>query len=75
MKRFLTSLLLTGVFCVSTLAGEIPSVPGPQPSSAQSSVTSAGEIPSGGMPYAEDTQSLSDAAISALLTALSLASI
>jgi hypothetical protein len=75
MKRFLTSVVLTGVLFVSTLAGEIPSVPGPQPPAAQSSATSAGEIPSGGMPYAEDTQSLSDAAISALLTALGLASI
>jgi hypothetical protein len=75
MKRFLTSVLLTGVFCVSTLAGEIPSVPGPPPPAAQSSANSAGEIPSGGMPYAEDTQSLTEAAVAALLTALGLASI
>lgn len=70
MKQFLASVVLTGVFCISTLAGEIPSVPGPQPSEPQSSVTLSGEIPSDGQ-----AQSIIDAAISALLTALGLASI
>ena len=69
MKRFLTSVVLTGVFCVSTLAGEIPSVPGPQPSTPQSSVPLAGDIPSDG-----SARSVSDAALSAILTALGLAS-
>jgi hypothetical protein len=70
MKRFLTSLVLIGVFCISTLAGEIPSVPGPQPSQPQSGLNEPGEIPSDCM-----TQSLSDAALSALMTALGLAAI
>jgi hypothetical protein len=69
MKQLLASVVLTGVFCISTLAGEIPSVPGPQPSESQSSVTLSGDIPSGGQP-----QSITDAALSALLTALGLAS-
>jgi hypothetical protein len=74
MKQFLPSVVLTGVFCVSTLAGEIPSVPGPQPSGAQSSASFGGDIPSGGKPSIADPLSVSEVALSALLTVLGLAS-
>jgi hypothetical protein len=69
MKRFLTVLTFS-LFCWSVaLAGEIPSVGAPQPQSQQTtSPTLLGEIPSGG-------GSISDAAVSALLTALGLASV
>ncbi|MEP6741457.1 MAG: hypothetical protein ABJB61_03085, partial [bacterium] len=55
----------------TTLAGDIPSGGAPQPPPQQTtSPTVLGDIPSGG-----EAQSISDAAISAFLTALGLAGI
>jgi hypothetical protein len=69
MKRFSVALALTILVSVSAFAGEIPTMGAPQPQSQQTtSPTLLGEIPSGG-------GSISDAAVSALLTALGLASV
>ncbi|HZE63037.1 MAG TPA: hypothetical protein VE056_04120 [Pyrinomonadaceae bacterium] len=71
MKRFFMASALACVFSISTLAGEIPTDGSPKPQSQQAtSPTRLGDIPSGGK-----AQSLSSAAISALLTALGLAAI
>jgi len=71
MRRFLTAWTLACVFSIPTLAGEIPSGDAPKPQSQQTtSPTLLGDIPSDGK-----AQSLSSAAISALLTALGLAAI
>ena len=70
MKRLLMATAITCALSITTPAGEIPSGGAPQPPPPQNgSTTTLGDIPSGGV------QSLSDAAISALLTALGLASI
>ena len=70
MKRLLMSIALTSALSMTTLAGEIPSggAPEPQPQTAGPSLL--GDIPSG-----DNSGSLSDAAISAILSALGLASI
>lgn len=71
MKRFLMATAIACALSITTLAGEIPSVGAPQPPPQQTtSPTLLGEIPSDG-----GARSLSGAAISALLTALGLASI
>ncbi len=71
MKRFLMATAVACVLATTTLSGDIPSVgaPSPQPQQMPGS-TPLGDIPSGG-----NTESISDAAIAALLTALGLASI
>ncbi|MGI8835921.1 MAG: hypothetical protein ACR2H4_04710 [Pyrinomonadaceae bacterium] len=71
MRRFLAALALTVLVSVPAFAGEIPTMGTPQPPpppTASSAIL--GDIPSGDI-----ADSLSDAAISALLTALGLASI
>jgi hypothetical protein len=71
MKRFLTIISLSLLCASVALAGEIPSVGAPQPPQPQmTSSSNPGEIPSGDM-----ARSISDAALSAILTALGLASI
>ena len=45
MNRFFKSIVLTCVLTVSAFAGQIPSVPAPEPQ--PSPTTSPGEIPSG----------------------------
>ena len=71
MKRFLAALALTLVVSVSAFPGEIPTMGAPQPQPQQAASTDIfGDIPSDG-----GVQLLSDAALSALLTALGLASI
>jgi len=71
MRRFLAALALTVVVSVPAFAGEIPTMGAPQPPPPQTaSNTILGDIPSDG-----GVLSVSDAAISALLTALGLASI
>ncbi len=70
MKRFSAALALMVLVSVSAFAGEIPTMGAPEPQPQQTtSPTLLGEIPS--VPKAE---SLSAAAISALLTALGLVS-
>ena len=71
MKRLLMASALLAVLCGQGIAGDIPTDGAPQPPPPPtSSSTILGEIPSGGNP-----ESLSDAALAALLTALGLASI
>lgn len=71
MKRFLLASGFACVLSISTLAGEIPSDGAPKTQAQQTTnPTLLGDIPSGGK-----AESLSDAAISALLTALGIASI
>jgi hypothetical protein len=71
MKRLLMASAISCAIAITTLAGDIPSVgaPAPQPSQTTAS-TNPGEIPSVG-----EAMSISDAALTALLTALGLASI
>ncbi|HBB86014.1 MAG TPA: hypothetical protein DC047_00180 [Blastocatellia bacterium] len=69
MKRFSVALALMVLVSVSASAGEIPTMGAPQPPPQQTTTTmNPGEIPS--VPAAEQ---LSDAALSAILTALGLA--
>jgi hypothetical protein len=71
MKRFLMAIAIACAISATTLAGDIPSGGAPQPQSQQTtSPTLLGEIPT-----SDKAQSLSDAALSVILTALSLASI
>jgi hypothetical protein len=71
MKRFLTIITLSLLCASVAFAGEIPSVGAPTPPPQQTgSAAVLGEIPTTGAP-----QSISDAALSALMTALGLASI
>ena len=70
MKRFVMATAIVCALSVTTLAGDIPSDGAPQPQSQSTSPTLLGEMPSG-----DKAQSFSTAAISALLTALGLASI
>jgi hypothetical protein len=71
MIRLGNVALVACLLCGSALAGDIPSVGAPQPQSQQTtSPTLLGEIPT-----SDKAQSLSDAALSAILTALGLASI
>ena len=70
MKRFLMAMAIACALSITTLAGDIPSGGLPQPQSPQtSSPTLLGEIPSG-----DRSDSVSDAALSAILSALGLAS-
>jgi len=70
MKSIFLASAFACVFSISTFAGEIPSDGKSQPPSPQTSgPTLLGEIPSG-----DRADSLSDAALSAILTALGLAS-
>lgn len=69
MKRFSVALALMVLVSVSAFAGEIPTMGAPEPPPQQTTATTnPGEIPSDGT-----AQSPSDAALSALLTALGLA--
>ena len=69
MKRFLLATAIACALSATTLAGDIPSGDAPHPQSQQTTSPSVlGEIPSGGAP-----DQISDAALSALLTALGLA--
>lgn len=71
MKRIFVALAFACVFSISTLAGEIPSDGAPKPQSQQTPVTTnPGDIPTDGQ-----LALVSDAALSALMTALGLASI
>jgi hypothetical protein len=71
MKRFSAALALIVFVSMSVFAGEIPTMGAPQPPPPQTSSTaSLGEIPSDG-----EAITISDAALSALMTALGLASI
>ncbi len=69
-RQLFLAAALTCALCLSVTAGEIPTsgAPNPQPQQVPSP-TIVGDIPSDGVQW------LSDAAISALLTALGLASI
>jgi hypothetical protein len=70
MKRLLMATAIACAISMTTLAGEIPSGGAPQPQSQQTTSSAVlGDIPSDGV-----AQSISDAAVSALLTALGLAS-
>ena len=71
MKRFLMATAIACAISATTLAGDIPSDGAPTPPPPQTSSTSSlGEIPSDG-----EAITISDAALSALMTALGLASI
>ena len=71
MKRLFMAAAITCAISVATLAGDIPSVGAPTPPPPQTSSTSSlGDIPSG-----DEAITISDAALSALMTALGLASI
>lgn len=49
MKRTLASLMLTFVFCLNVYAGDIPTLPGPQPPpQGISSSQEPGDIPTSG---------------------------
>jgi len=63
MHRFLKIMLLICVLTVSASAGQIPSVPGPEPQPSPN--TAPGDIPSGGI-----AEQLSDEALSTLLGSL-----
>jgi hypothetical protein len=70
MKRLLMATAIACVFSISTLAGDIPSGGAPQPQPQQTaSPTVLGQIPTDGV-----ARSISGAALSAILTALGLAS-
>ena len=71
MKRYFMAVAIAGALSISTFAGEIPTDGAPKAQSQQTiRVTLLGEIPSDG-----SAESLSDAALTAILTALGLASI
>jgi len=71
MKRFLMATAIACALSVTALAGDIPSDGKTQSQPQQTtSSTVLGEIPSGDV-----AQPITDAAISAILTALALASI
>jgi len=71
MKRLLMATAIACVFSITTLAGDIPSGDAPKSQSPQTTSASLlGDIPSDG-----SARSISGAAISALLTALGLASV
>jgi hypothetical protein len=71
MKRFLMATAIACALSITTVAGDIPSDGAPRPQSQQTtSPTLVGEIPT-----SDKAQSFSDAALSVILTALSLASI
>ena len=71
MKRLLMSVAIACAFSVTSMAGEIPSGGAPTPPPPQtSSEAFLGDIPSVG-----EAATISDAALSALMTALGLASI
>ena len=74
MKHFIFALLMTCVTALPVLAGAIPTDGSPAPTSngtnQTTSATSSGEIPSVG-----SLDHMSEAALSALLIALGLASI
>ena len=71
MKRFSAALALIVFVSMSVFAGEIPTMGAPTPPPPQTSSTaSLGDIPSG-----DEAITISDAALSALMTALGLASI
>ncbi len=75
MKRFLMLVALASVLSPSALAGDIPSVPGPQstPGTPSQAISLAlGDMPTGGE-LGEVPMVDSDAALSALLTLLGLA--
>jgi hypothetical protein len=66
MKRFFVAIALASVLSSTVLAGDIPSVPGPQPPpQGIATSTSPGDIPSGGA-----TEQFSSDSLSALLAAL-----
>jgi hypothetical protein len=70
MKRLLMASALLAMLCAQGIAGDIPTDGAPKPQSqGTTSPTLLGDIPSDGR-----AESLSDAALSALLTALGLAS-
>lgn len=70
MKNIFMAVVFVCVLSLSAFAGDIPTVPGPQPPPTNTTnVSSMGEIPSDGSEV-----SLSNAALSVLLTALGLAS-
>jgi hypothetical protein len=70
MKRFLTASAIACALSVAALAGEIPSDGAPQPPPQQTTgTTNPGQIPTDGL-----VTTISDAALSALLTALGLVS-
>jgi hypothetical protein len=71
MKRLLMASALLAVFCAQGIAGDIPTDGAPKPESQPTtSATLMGEIPTSDGP-----ESITDSALSALLTALGLASI
>jgi len=63
MDRFFKSIVLTCVLTVSAFAGQIPSVPGPEPQ--PSTKTAPADIPSDGI-----AEQLSSEALSTLLGSL-----
>jgi hypothetical protein len=75
MKRFVLTVALVCAVSSSTLAGEVPTggiAPPPPPQAQTSSTTSPGEVMPGEVPTGGFAQQISDAALSALLTALGL---
>jgi len=71
MKHFLMAVALLAPLCTRGIAGDIPTDGSPKPQSQQAtSPTVLGEIPTDG-----GAQLLSDAALSAILSALGLAAI
>ena len=71
MKRLLMTVAIACALSVTSMAGEIPSGGAPTPPPQQTASTVVlGEKPTSGAP-----QSISDAALTALMTALGLASI
>jgi hypothetical protein len=74
MKRFLATLIMSCVLSIPVSAGQIPTdgspAPPPNGTNPPTNITSPGEIPSGGF-----FDSISEATVSAILSALGLASI
>jgi len=66
MKRIVATLMLTGVLCVSALAGEIPTC-NPAPLSA------TGDVPTAGAESVADSSTVSNESESSVLTDVLLA--
>jgi hypothetical protein len=71
IRQLFIAATLMCALCLTVTAGEIPTSDAPKPSQQETAATiNPGHIPTDGM-----AQSISDAALSALMTALGLAAI
>lgn len=69
MKRLLMTMALTCVLFVTTLAGEIPTVPGPQPLPLPQGMTQSADATPGEIPC-DGAEQVWDAELSGLLSAV-----